>query len=164
MQLRTQLSDMKNVRKELEDLRAENSALQTKYVRFNLWLRKIFNGLFRYEAVNTQRNRDKQRMADLEKNTNDEKQNKQRLELQIKTEKTLTKKLQDDLTKLSLAPLRFVFVFFIRLDLTLIYYLEVNVQNNVWNENEIKRMKQEKCENYLMTKMNVSNYLTMKLK
>jgi chaperonin cofactor prefoldin len=36
MQLRTQLSDMKNVRKELEDLRAENSALQTKYVRFNL--------------------------------------------------------------------------------------------------------------------------------
>jgi hypothetical protein len=61
--------------------------------------------------VNTQRNRDKQRMADLEKNTNDEKQNKQRLELQIKTEKTLTKKLQDDLTKLSLAPLRFVLFF-----------------------------------------------------
>jgi DNA repair exonuclease SbcCD ATPase subunit len=111
MQLRTQLSDMKNVRKELEDLRAENSALQTKYVRFNLWLKKIFNGLFRYEAVNTQRNRDKQRMADLEKNTNDEKQNKQRLELQIKTEKTLMKKLQDDLTKLSLAPLRFVLSF-----------------------------------------------------
>ncbi len=30
MQLRTQLSDLKNVRKEIDDLRAENSALQTK--------------------------------------------------------------------------------------------------------------------------------------
>ncbi len=49
---------------------------------------------------------------ELEKNANDEKQNKQRLELQIKTEKTLTKKLQDDLTKLSLAPPRFVLLFF----------------------------------------------------
>jgi chromosome segregation ATPase len=62
----------------------------------------------RYESVNTQRNRDKQRISDLEKTINDEKQNKQKLETQIKTEKTLTKKLQDDLTKLSLIPLRFV--------------------------------------------------------
>jgi chromosome segregation ATPase len=71
---------------------------------------KIFS--FRYESVNTQRNRDKQRISDLEKNINDEKQNKQRLEIQIKTEKTLTKKLQDDLTKLNLIPPRFFFVFF----------------------------------------------------
>lgn len=35
MQLRTQLSDFKNVRKDFEDLRAENSALQTKYIRLN---------------------------------------------------------------------------------------------------------------------------------
>jgi hypothetical protein len=58
--------------------------------------------------VNTQRNRDKQRISDLEKNINDEKQNKQKLDSQIKTEKTLTKKLQDDLTKLSLTPPRFI--------------------------------------------------------
>ncbi len=64
--------------------------------------------IYRYESVNTQRNRDKQRIVDLEKNINDDKQNKQRLESQIKTEKILTKKLQDDLTKLSLAPPRFV--------------------------------------------------------
>jgi len=32
IQLRTQLSDFKNVRKDLEDLRAENSVLQTKYI------------------------------------------------------------------------------------------------------------------------------------
>ncbi|CAF3892730.1 unnamed protein product, partial [Rotaria sp. Silwood1] len=89
IQLRTQLSDLKNVRKDLEDLRAENVALQTKY-----------------ESINIQRNRDKQRITDLEKNVNEEKQIKQRLELQIKTEKTLTKKLQDDLTKLNLIPLK----------------------------------------------------------
>lgn len=63
--------------------------------------------LYRYETLNTQRNRDKQRISDLEKNINDEKQLKQKLETQIKTEKTLTKKLQDDLTKLSLTPPRF---------------------------------------------------------
>jgi hypothetical protein len=34
MQLRAQLSDFKNIRKDLEDLRAENSALQTKYILF----------------------------------------------------------------------------------------------------------------------------------
>ncbi|CAF5081897.1 unnamed protein product, partial [Rotaria sp. Silwood1] len=89
IQLRTQLSDLKNVRKDLEDLRAENVALQTQY-----------------ESINIQRNRDKQRITDLEKNVNEEKQIKQRLELQIKTEKTLTKKLQDDLTKLNLIPLK----------------------------------------------------------
>ncbi|CAF3708603.1 unnamed protein product [Rotaria socialis] len=87
MQLRIQLSDLKNTRKDLDDLRVENSALQTKY-----------------ESINTQRNRDKQRIADLEKNVNEEKQTKQRLESQIKTEKTLTKKLQDDLTKLNSTP------------------------------------------------------------
>ncbi|CAF4106591.1 unnamed protein product, partial [Rotaria sp. Silwood1] len=59
-----------------------------------------------YESINIQRNRDKQRITDLEKNVNEEKQIKQRLELQIKTEKTLTKKLQDDLTKLNLIPLK----------------------------------------------------------
>ena len=45
---------------------------------------------------------------DLEKSLNDEKQNRQKLDLQMKTEKTLTKKLQDDLTKLSSTPPRFV--------------------------------------------------------
>jgi preprotein translocase subunit SecF len=35
IQLRTQLSDLKNVRKDLEDLRAENTALQTKYISLN---------------------------------------------------------------------------------------------------------------------------------
>lgn len=89
LQLRAQVNDSKNVRKEFEDLRAENSTLQTKY-----------------EAVNTQRNRDKQRLSDLEKALNEEKQNRQKFETQIKTEKTLTKKLQDDLTKLSLTPPR----------------------------------------------------------
>lgn len=64
--------------------------------------------MFRYESVNTQRNRDKQRISDLEKSVNEEKQNRQKIELQIKTEKTLTKKLQDDLTKLSSTPPRFV--------------------------------------------------------
>ena len=58
--------------------------------------------------MNSQRQRDKQRLIDLERNFNEEKQQKQRLELQMKTEKTLTKKLQDDLTKFSLAPARFV--------------------------------------------------------
>jgi DNA repair exonuclease SbcCD ATPase subunit len=114
MQLRAQLSDFKNVRKDLEDLRAENSALQTKYILlkiFDFFRKYIF--FFRYESVNTQRNRDKQRLSDLEKNINDEKQNKQKLEIQIKTEKTLTKKLQDDLTKLSLAPPRFIFAIII---------------------------------------------------
>lgn len=45
---------------------------------------------------------------DLEKSLNDEKQNRQKLDLQMKTEKTLTKKLQDDLTKLSSTPPRLV--------------------------------------------------------
>jgi hypothetical protein len=62
----------------------------------------------RYDSVNTQRQRDKQRLADLERNLNEERQNKQRLELQIKTEKTLTKRFQDDFTKLSLTPAKFV--------------------------------------------------------
>lgn len=65
--------------------------------------------LYRYESISTQRNRDKQRITDLEKNVNEEKQTKQRLESQIKTEKALTKKLQDDLTKLNLSPPKFVF-------------------------------------------------------
>ncbi|CAF1250090.1 unnamed protein product [Rotaria sp. Silwood1] len=52
MQLRTQLSDLKNIRKDLENLHADNSTLQAKY-----------------KSINTQRNRDKQRIADLEKNT-----------------------------------------------------------------------------------------------
>ncbi|CAF0907583.1 unnamed protein product, partial [Adineta ricciae] len=89
LQLRTQLNDLKNVRKDLEDIRTENGSLQTKY-----------------EAANSQKNRDKQRLVELEKALSDEKQNKQRLETQIKTERALTKKLQDDLTKLSLAPPR----------------------------------------------------------
>jgi chromosome segregation ATPase len=75
---------------------------------------KTANDLFfliRYDSVNTQRQRDKQRLTDLERNLNEERQNKQRLETQIKTEKTLTKKLQDDLTKLSLTPTKFVFSF-----------------------------------------------------
>jgi hypothetical protein len=87
IQLRTQVTDLKNLRKDLEDLRTENNDLKTKY-----------------DSVNTQRQRDKQRLTDLERNLNEERQNKQRLESQIKTEKTLTKKLQDDLTKLSLTP------------------------------------------------------------
>jgi chromosome segregation ATPase len=65
--------------------------------------------IFRYDSVNTQRQRDKQRLTDLERNLNEERQNKQRLELQIRTEKNITKKLQDDLTKLSLIPTKFVF-------------------------------------------------------
>lgn len=65
--------------------------------------------IIRYDSVNTQRQRDKQRLTDLEKNLNEERQTKQRLENQIKTEKTVTKKLQDDLTKLSLTPTKFVF-------------------------------------------------------
>ncbi|UJR08139.1 hypothetical protein I4U23_012415 [Adineta vaga] len=89
LQLRAQLTDLKSVRKDLEDLRTENTTLQTKY-----------------ETTNSQRNRDKQRIIELEKTFSEEKQNKQRLESQMKTEKTLTKKLQDDLTKLSLAPPR----------------------------------------------------------
>lgn len=65
-----------------------------------------FIDLIRYESVNTQRNRDKQRLVELEKSLNEEKQSRQKLELQMKTEKTLTKKLQDDLTKLSSTPPR----------------------------------------------------------
>ncbi|CAF4418045.1 unnamed protein product, partial [Rotaria sp. Silwood2] len=87
IQLRAQVTDLKNLRKDLEDLRADNNDLKTKY-----------------DSVNTQRQRDKQRLTDFERNLNEERQNKQRLESQIKTEKTLTKKLQDDLTKLSLTP------------------------------------------------------------
>lgn len=85
---------------------------------------------FRYESANSQKNRDKQRLVELEKTLNEEKQNKQRLETQIKTERALTKKLQDDLTKLSLAPPRFVTPM-----LSLVLYCpmfsEVNVQNSV---------------------------------
>jgi hypothetical protein len=87
IQLRTQVTDLKNLRKDLEDSRTENTELKTKY-----------------DSVNTQRQRDKQRLTDLERNLNEERQNKQRLESQVKTEKILTKKLQDDLTKLSLTP------------------------------------------------------------
>ena len=68
--------------------------------------------LIRYDSINTQRQRDKQRLTDLERNLNDERQNKQRLESQIKTEKTVTKSLQDALTKLSLTPAKFVSDFF----------------------------------------------------
>jgi len=89
MQLRAQLTDLKTIRKDLDDLRAENSALQTKY-----------------ETVTSQRQRDKQRLVDLERNFNEERQQKQRLDGQMKTEKALTKKLQDDLTKLTSAPPR----------------------------------------------------------
>jgi hypothetical protein len=60
--------------------------------------------------VNSQRQRDKQRLTDLEKNITDEKQQKQRLELQMKTEKTLTKKLQDDLIKLTSVSTRSVLI------------------------------------------------------
>ncbi|CAF0818887.1 unnamed protein product [Rotaria sordida] len=87
IQLRAQVTDLKNLRKDLDDLRAENNDLKTKY-----------------DSVNTQRQRDKQRLTDFERNLNEERQNRQRIETQIKTEKTLTKKLQDDLTKLSLTP------------------------------------------------------------
>ncbi|CAF3543477.1 unnamed protein product [Rotaria socialis] len=87
IQLRTQVTDLKNLRRDLEDMRAENNDLKTKY-----------------DSVNTQRQRDKQRLTDLERNLNEERLNKQRLESQIKTEKSLTKKLQDDLTKISLTP------------------------------------------------------------
>jgi len=38
LQLRTQVSDLKNLRKELEDLRAENGALQAKYIIFDFFL------------------------------------------------------------------------------------------------------------------------------
>ena len=65
----------------------------------------------RYDYANTQRQRDKQRLTDLERSVNDERLNKQRLESQIKTEKTITKKLQDDLTKLSLTPTKSVLTF-----------------------------------------------------
>lgn len=56
--------------------------------------------------MTSQRQRDKQRLVDLERNFNEERQQKQRLEGQMKTEKALTKKLQDDLTKLTSAPPR----------------------------------------------------------
>ncbi|CAF1129201.1 unnamed protein product [Adineta ricciae] len=89
MQLRTQISDLKNIRKDLEDVRNENSDIKTKY-----------------DAVSVQRQRDRQRITDLERNLNEERQNRQRLDSQIRTEKTLTKKLQDDLAKLSLTPIK----------------------------------------------------------
>jgi len=89
IQLKTQIGDLKTLRKDLDDLRTENNDLKSKF-----------------ESVNTQRQREKQRLVDLERNLNDERQNKQRLELQMKTEKTLTKKLQDDLTKLNCAPVK----------------------------------------------------------
>lgn len=57
-----------------------------------------------------QRQRDKQRLIDLEKSLNEERLNKQRLESQMKTEKTLTKKLQDDLAKLNSAPIKCAFL------------------------------------------------------
>lgn len=62
----------------------------------------------RYDSVNTQRQRDKQRLTDLERNLTDERQQKQRLESQIRTEKSVTKKLQDDLSRLSLTPAKSV--------------------------------------------------------
>ncbi|CAF4389112.1 unnamed protein product, partial [Adineta steineri] len=68
-QLRTQITDLKTLRKDLEDIRIENNDLKTKY-----------------DSVNNQRQRDKQRLVDLERNLSDERQNKQRLETQIKTE------------------------------------------------------------------------------
>lgn len=76
------------------------------------------NNLFsRFESINSQRQRDKQRLADLERNLNEEKQQKQKLETQMKTEKSLTKKLQDDLTKMASAPPKFVeIVYFSLLD------------------------------------------------
>ncbi len=76
------------------------------------WNKKIDFFFSRYDSVNIQRQREKQRLTDLERNLNDERQNKQRLETQIKTEKILTKKLQDDLTKLSLTPTKFVQLIF----------------------------------------------------
>jgi chromosome segregation ATPase len=94
--------------------------------------------LIRYDSVNTQRQRDKQRLTDLERNLNEERQNKQRLESQIKTEKTLTKKLQDDLTKLSLTPAKFVQTKSSiekkqkhTNNFSCLSILEMNVQNNV---------------------------------
>lgn len=68
----------------------------------------ILTRSFRFETINSQRQRDKQRLIDLERNLNEEKQQKQRLETQMKTEKSLTKKLQDDITKISSTLTRFV--------------------------------------------------------
>ena len=107
MHLRTQVSDLKIVRKELEDLRTENSDLKTKFVirSFLKSNKKRISSipiLHRYDSVNTQRQRDKQRLTDLERTLNEERQNRLRLESHVKTEKSLTKKLQDDLTKLNL--------------------------------------------------------------
>ena len=113
VQLRTQVTDLKNLRKDLEDLRTENNDLKTKWVEQSIDSSEenVAIRLLRYDSVNTQRQRDKQRLTDLERNWNEERQNKQRLESQMKTEKSLTKKLQDDLTKLSLTPAKFVLSF-----------------------------------------------------
>ncbi len=74
---------------------------------------------------------------------NEERQNKQRLESQVKTEKILTKKLQDDLTKLSLTPTKFVLLFYNK-NKHFPSFIEMNVQNNVSKENVISRMKHVK--------------------
>lgn len=134
--------------------------------RFDLGWRLHCFFFQRYEAVNSQRQRDKQRLIDLERNFNEEKQQKQRLELQMKTEKTLTKKLQDDLTKFSLAPPRFVSNVgcTLRSRLHSRWFIGVNVQNNVWSVNVIKRMNQEKWESYSTTKMNASKPSITKLR
>lgn len=80
---------------------------RSKIIDFNLIFFHSFCSISnRYETVTSQRQRDKQRLVDLERNFNEEKQQKQRLESQMKTEKALTKKLQDDLTKLTSAPPR----------------------------------------------------------
>ncbi|CAF1186209.1 unnamed protein product [Didymodactylos carnosus] len=89
LQLRAQLNDSKINNKNFDDLKTEHTTLQTKY-----------------ETLTTQRQRDKQRITDLERNFAEERQTKQRLELQIKNEKSTAKKLQDDMAKLALVPAR----------------------------------------------------------
>ncbi|CAF1031396.1 unnamed protein product [Didymodactylos carnosus] len=89
LQLRIQLNDLKTSKKEFDDLKTEHSTLQTKY-----------------DSIATQRQRDKQRIADLERSFADERQSRQRFELQIKNEKSIVKKLQDDMAKLALVPPR----------------------------------------------------------
>jgi len=85
---------------------------------------------------------------------NEERQNKQRLETQIKTEKTLTKKFQDDLTKLSLTPTKFVFfISFVFLKLFFFYYRNecteqcIKRKRDFENETrEIRRLLNDKDE------------------
>lgn len=102
---------------------------------------------FRYEIVHTQRNRDKQRLSDLEKALNEEKQNRLKFETQIKTERTLTKKLQDDLTKLSLTPPRLVSISKINKKILFFYSLsrsectEQCLKRKRDQENEIRELR-----------------------